>query len=140
MPRRNQWRLVRTDPPILQCLFPHVCQEHGRDSAFNQRKGLLLIWSVECHGAQQDTGDIKIAGCYYTWKKAVRGGLQARYIWKRPSQTILYGSCYISSGPSCHTSANTQCNSMSLTPVTCLPLLRFLPYLSIVIYLIFTVN
>ena len=28
---------------------------------WSQGKGLLLIWSVECHRAEQDTRDIKIA-------------------------------------------------------------------------------
>ena len=48
---------------------------------WSQGKGLLLIWSVECHRAEQDTRDIKIAECSYTWKWAVRGGLQARCTW-----------------------------------------------------------
>lgn len=55
---------------------PCVAQR-GRGSALEQGKGLLLIWSVECHGAEQDTRDIKIAGCSYTWTRAVRRGLRA---------------------------------------------------------------
>lgn len=50
----------------------------GRDGALEQGKGLLVIWSVECHGAAQDTGNIKIAGCSYTWNRAVTGGLHGR--------------------------------------------------------------
>lgn len=56
-------------PCVLEC---------GGDSALEQGKGLLLIWSVECHGAEQDTRNIKIAGCSYICNRAVRGGLQAR--------------------------------------------------------------
>lgn len=49
--------------PVAASLCVLVCD---RDSGLKQRKGLLLIWSVECHGPEQDIVDIKIAGCSYT--------------------------------------------------------------------------
>lgn len=95
MPMNNaEKKSVETDEnnpnnlPAAASLCVPVCD---RDSGLEQRKGLLLIWSVECHGPEQDTVNIKIAGCSYTWYRAVRGSLQARCTWTRQSQTILYG-------------------------------------------------
>lgn len=50
---RNPWKLVRTAPPPFQRLLPRVCRsvvETG--SGLEQGRGLLLIWSVECHGGR----------------------------------------------------------------------------------------
>lgn len=67
------------DNPNSLPAAPSLCVlVRDRDSGLEQGKGLLLIWSVEYHGAKQDTVDIKIAGYSYIWNKAVRGGLHAR--------------------------------------------------------------
>lgn len=82
MPRNNaENKSMKADEnnlnnlPVAASLCVPVCD---RDSNLEEGKGLLLIWSVECHGAEQDTADTKIAGCFYTWNRAVREGLQAR--------------------------------------------------------------
>jgi hypothetical protein len=88
--------------PITPCF-----RECGRHSTLDEGKGLLLIWSVECHGAEQDTGDIKIAGCSYTWNKAVREGFKLGAHGK--DNLVRYGSRYLFSGP---IHANIRCGSL----------------------------
>lgn len=78
--RGNQQRQVGTVPPVLlTTVFPPAFQyllamfTKGRSRRCSPWvKGLLLIWSSECHGAKQDTKDIKIAGWSYAWSKVVR--------------------------------------------------------------------
>lgn len=69
--RGNQQRQVGTVPPAFQYLLAMFTKGWSRRCS-PWVKGLLLIWSPECHGAKQDTNDIKIAGWSYAWNKVVR--------------------------------------------------------------------
>lgn len=82
-------------PPTFQGQLSHVWGIGiGQKYHPGAREGLLLIWSVECHRAEQDTRDIKIAGCSYTQNKAVMSERTFNLIvhGKRPSQVIQHGS------------------------------------------------
>lgn len=61
------------DSPTSFPILVSQCLPKGGSRRCSQWvKGLLLIWSAECHGAKQDTKDIKIAGWAYAWNKVVR--------------------------------------------------------------------